>query len=152
MTPVFILIGTMSGTAEMAAEEMSDVLARDARFSPKAIRMEKVDASVFDRPGLFIICTSSYGEGDPPDNAKALFDQLSSERPDLTGVRYGVFGLGDRQHALTFGFGSQKFDELLSSLGADRMVDRDLHDLRSGRYPEEQAVEWLNGWMAAAHV
>ena len=54
-----------------------------------------------------------------PDNAKKLYDALCSEKPDLTGVRYGVFGLGDRTYAETFNFGGKRFDDILSQLGAE---------------------------------
>lgn len=151
-TTVLILVGTMSGTAEMVAEEMADALRRAGGFAPRVIRMERVDASVFRQPALFVLCTSTYGPGDPPDNAKKLYAELTEGQPDLSGVRYGVFGLGDRHHAATFGFGGRKFDELLEKLGATRMVERGLHDMRSGIYPEAQGLDWLTGWIEAARA
>lgn len=148
--PVIILVGTMSGTAEMVAEEMAGALSKAGGFAPRVMRMERVSVAIFAQPALFIICTSTYGSGDPPDNAKALYGELTEGQPDLSGVRYGVFGLGDRQHAATFGFGGRKFDEALAKLGATRMVERGLHDMRSGVYPEEQGLDWLKNWIEAA--
>ena len=37
-----------------------------------------LDHRVFEQPGIFLICTSTYGQGDVPDNAKALYADLLS--------------------------------------------------------------------------
>jgi len=38
---------------------------------------------------LVIFCLSTYGEGDPTDNATEMYNWLKDE-PDLTGLRYTV--------------------------------------------------------------
>ena len=83
-----------------------------------------------------------------PDNARALFQDLGTKRPDLSRVRYGVFGLGDRTYAETFNFGGKKFDDLLTELGAKRVGERHKHDASSGIMPEETALEWCKEWLA----
>jgi MioC protein len=95
---------------------------------------------------VFLICTSTYGQGDVPDNARALYEDLQKKRPDLSKVRYGVFGLGDRTYAETFNFGGKRFDDLLTELGAKRVGERYKHDASSGVLPEETAVEWCQQW------
>ena len=77
-------------------------------------------------------------------------DLLKAKRPDLSRVRYGVFGLGDRTYAETFNFGGKRFDDLLTELGARRIGERVKHDASSGVLPEEMAVEWGAGWLALA--
>jgi MioC protein len=99
---------------------------------------------------VFLVVTSTYGQGDIPDNAKAFFEDLKAKRPDLSRVRYGVFGLGDRTYAETFNFGGKRFDELLAGLGARRIGERVQHDASSGVLPEEMAVEWGERWLALA--
>ena len=83
-----------------------------------------------------------------PDNARALYEQLKTERPNLSQVRYGVFGLGDRTYAETFNFGGKRFDDLLTELGARRIGERHMHDASSGILPEETALEWCQAWLA----
>jgi MioC protein len=102
---------------------------------------------VFSREGVFLICTSTYGQGDVPDNARALYEDLKEKRPDLSQVRYGVFGLGDRTYAETFNFGGKRFDEILTELGAQRIGERHTHDASSGILPEETALEWCQDWL-----
>jgi MioC protein len=97
---------------------------------------------------VFLICTSTYGQGDVPDNARALYEHLQQARPDLSRVRYGVFGLGDRTYAETFNFGGKRFDDILTELGAKRIGERHMHDASSGVLPEETALEWCQAWLA----
>jgi MioC protein len=142
-----ILVGTMTGTAQLVAQEL-ELAWDDGETAVETILMDKLDASAFSREGVFLICTSTYGQGDVPDNARALYEDLKAKRPDLSGVHYGVFGLGDRTYAETFNFGGKRFDELLAELGAHRIGERVQHDAASGVLPEETAAEWGGAWLA----
>jgi MioC protein len=140
-----ILVGTMTGTAQLCAQEMELAL-DDGDTKVTTLMMDGLDSSVFSRDGVFLVCTSTYGQGDVPDNARALYEDLKAKRPDLSHVRYGVFGLGDRTYAETFNFGGKRFDEILSELGAQRVGERYMHDASSGVLPEETALEWCQDW------
>ena len=144
-----LLVGTMTGTAQLVAQEL-ELVWDDGELQVETLLMDKLDASVFARDGIFLIVTSTYGQGDVPDNAKALYEDLKAKRPDLSRVRYGVFGLGDRTYAETFNFGGKRFDDILTELGAQRIGDRVQHDAASGVLPEETAEEWGAGWLALA--
>jgi MioC protein len=142
-----ILVGTMTGTAQLCAQEMELAL-DDGETQVETLMMDELDGSVFARQGVFLICTSTYGQGDVPDNAKPLYEDLQANRPDLSHVRYGVFGLGDRTYAETFNFGGKRFDDILAELGARRIGERHTHDASSGVLPEETALEWCRDWLA----
>jgi MioC protein len=143
---ITILVGTMTGTAQLCAQEMELAL-DDGETQVEAILMDGLDSAVFQRDGLFLICTSTYGQGDVPDNARALYEDLQQKRPDLSRVRYGIFGLGDKTYAETFNYGGKRFDDILSELGAQRIGERYRHDASSGVLPEEKAVEWCQDWL-----
>ena len=98
LTPIniTILVGTMTGTAQLVAQEL-ELAWDDGETKVETLVMDGLDCKVFERPGVFLICTSTYGQGDVPDNAKALYADLQEKRPHLAHVRYGVFGLGDRK-------------------------------------------------------
>ena len=142
---ITLLVGTMTGTAQLCAQEMERAL-EDGDTAVETLLMDKLDASVFARDGVFLVCTSTYGQGDVPDNAKAFYEDLKAKRPDLSAVRYGVFGLGDRTYAETFNFGGKRFDDLLAELGAERVGERYRHDASSGTLPEEMALGWAREW------
>ena len=142
-----ILVGTMTGTAQLVAQEVELTLdGDDARVRTKP--MDGLDASAFSEGGLFLVCSSTYGQGDVPDNAKNLYESLKSIRPDLSGVQYGVIALGDRTYAETFCNGGRRFDAILSELGARRIGEIMLHDASAGTMPEELAVAWAIEWIA----
>jgi len=144
-----LLVGTMTGTAQLVAQEL-ELVWDDGELQVETLLMDQLDSTVFDREGVFLIVTSTYGQGDVPDNAKNLYEDLKAKRPDLARVRYGVFGLGDRTYAETFNFGGKRFDDLLQELGARRIGERVQHDASSGVLPEETAEEWGAGWLALA--
>jgi len=143
---ITILVGTMTGTAEMVAQEVQTAL--EAAGHQATIKvMDGLDARVFQGGGTFLICTSTYGQGDVPDNAQALFNSLESEKPNLADVMYGVIALGDRTYKDTYCHGGIRFDKLLSELGARRAGDILTHDASSGTLPEEVAAQWVVPWV-----
>lgn len=141
-----ILVGTQTGIAQLVAQEIELRLDGEG-FRIRTLLMDDIDADVFDG-GLFLVCSSTYGQGDVPDGAKPFYEALQQNRPDLSQVRYGVIALGDRTYAETFCFGGKKFDKLLGELGALRIGEVMLHDASSGNLPEEEAAEWIEGWAA----
>jgi len=142
-----LLVGTMTGTAQLVAQELELTLDDgDTRVQIKL--MDGLDAGAFAGGGLFLICSSTYGQGDVPDNAKNLYESLQTVRPDLSSVRYGVIALGDRTYAETFCNGGKRFDAILSELGARRIGEVMLHDASAGTMPEEVAVAWAADWIA----
>ncbi|MEQ1881366.1 MAG: flavodoxin domain-containing protein [Burkholderiales bacterium] len=144
---LIVLVGTMTGTAQLVAQEL-ELLYGDDDACIRVMLMDGLEAKIFSEGGLFLICTSTYGQGDVPDNAKQLFESLQSSRPALTQVEYGVIGLGDRTYAETFCFGGKRFDQLLSELGARRIGEPMLHDASAGTMAEEVAAEWAQEWLA----
>jgi MioC protein len=144
---IHILVGTMTGTAQLVAQELELAFA-DEDLAIDIALMDALDHRVFERPGVFLICTSTYGHGDVPDNAKALFADLTTRRPDLSQVRYGVFALGDRTHVGTFCHGGKHFDDALSTLGARRCGAVEQHDASGGTLAEDAVMEWFPGWVA----
>ena len=144
-----ILVGTMTGTAQLVAQELQ-LFWEDDDTVVEVLQMDGLDAGVFSREGVFLVCTSTYGQGDVPDNAKTFYDALCRDKPELSQVRYGVFGLGDRTYAETFNFGGKRFDDLLTALGAKRIGERVQHNASSGEMPEDTALEWGAAWLALA--
>ncbi len=143
---ITILVGTMTGTAEMVAQEVQQALETAGhRVTIKV--MDGLDARVFQGGGTFLICTSTYGAGDVPDNAQVLFNSLETEKPNLSNITYGVIALGDRTYKDTFCQGGIRFDQMLTELGARRAGEILMHDASSGSLPEELAAQWIVPWV-----
>lgn len=142
-----ILVGTMTGNAQFVAHELELALGDDDTRVQVRL-MDGLDSGVLCTGSLFLICTSTYGQGDVPDNAKQLYEGLLSERPDLSNVHYGVIALGDRTYTETFCNGGRRFDAILAELGARRIGEICIHDASSGVMAEEAALEWAGPWLA----
>lgn len=143
---ITILVGTMTGTADMVAQEVQQVM-DSAGHQATIEMMDDLDASIFERGGTFLICTSTYGNGDVPDNAQNLFSSLETEKPNLANVTYGIIALGDTTYKGTFCQGGKRFDQLLTELGAKRAGEMLMHDASSGTLPEELAAQWVGPWV-----
>ena len=81
-----------------------------------------------------------------PTTRRRSINSLETEKPDLTGVTYGVIALGDRTYKDTYCHGGIRFDELLTQLGARRAGEILFHDASSGTLPEEVAAQWVVPW------
>jgi MioC protein len=144
---ITILVGTMTGTAEIVAGDVKKALEADGH-RVEVLMMDNLKADVFQRPGAFLICTSTYGQGDVPDNARAFFEDLQAKRPNLTGRYFGVLGLGDSTYADTYNNGGKQFDDLLAELGAERVCERMQHNASGPDLPEDQGVAWAADYVS----
>jgi len=121
-TPLLVLFGSNTGSAEAFAER----IASDARTQGYAAEVGPLDDHAGSLPadGAVAIVTASY-EGHPPDNAKQFAAWLDALAPGaLKGVRYAVFGCGNRQWARTYQAVPKRFDAALEAAGATRVRDR----------------------------
>ena len=148
-----ILVGTMTSTADYVAQAIQMDCA-DLIDDIEVHLMDTLDISVFNeanaKDAIYLICSSTYGQGDVPDNARALYESMDANPQFLGHVRYGVIALGDRTYLQTFCFGGKKFDERLQDLGAQRIGDVWCHDASSGTMPESEGAEWCRQWLTLA--
>ena len=148
-----ILVGTMTSTAYYVAQAIQMDCA-DLVNAIEIVMMDDLGISVFDEEkandAIYLICTSTYGSGDVPDNARALYESMSATPQFLGHIRYGVIALGDRTYMQTFCFGGKKFDERLADLGAQRIGEVWCHDASSGTMPETEGTEWCRQWLIDA--
>lgn len=145
-----ILVGTVTGNALSVAQAIelscTDLVA-DIAVQP----MDGLDIGVFEEDALFLVCTSTTGAGDVPDNAQALYASLLNEPRYLGSVRYGLIALGDAgAHAATFVEGGLKFDAALQDLGAKRIGEVFTHDASGDEDAETAGVQWCRAWLAQA--
>ncbi|HYB55079.1 MAG TPA: flavodoxin domain-containing protein [Alphaproteobacteria bacterium] len=147
MADILILVGTESGNAQMVADLLKDELAKDGH----AVEVEaktKGGAARLARPGVVLVCCSTHGEGELPENIRPLYDELARTRPDLSHLRYGVIALGDQSYRETFCRGGKTIDALFASLGAERIGERLEIDACTQPLPDEEALDWAKEWVS----
>ncbi|NRF65930.1 cytochrome P450 [Aquincola sp. S2] len=121
-TPLLVLYGSNAGSAEAFAGR----IANEAQAHGYSAQVGTLDefAGRLPADGAVVIVTASY-EGQPPDNARRFAAWLESLGPGaLNGVRYAVFGCGNRQWARTFQAVPKRFDAALEAAGAARIAAR----------------------------
>jgi len=121
-TPLLVLYGGNSGSCEAFAQRIGG----DAAAQGYAPVVAPLDDHVgrLPRDGAVVVVTSSY-EGQPPDNARRFVDWIETlAAGDLAGVRYAVFGSGNRQWARTYQAIPKRVDAALEAAGAARFKPR----------------------------
>ncbi len=145
MRTAAVLVATMTGTAELVAEEVAAVV-------PQAtvLPMDNLHAASLTDLDDFIVVSSTYGHGDIPDNGQAFYASVQEALPDLAGKRFAVFALGDMTYADTFCHAGIAWDTLFASCGAERMAPLCCHDASAGTLPEDIAQGWAANLYAAS--
>ncbi len=131
-----IYYGTMTGNAESLARRAYE-RALNTAWAARLQNLSEVRPTELDGPTLFIV--STWGDGEPPADATDFWYDLEKAALDLTGLRYAVLGLGDRDYP-EFNAFARNLDERLNALGARRIHDRIEADIDyEGTYEEWEA-------------
>ncbi|MEZ6967858.1 assimilatory sulfite reductase (NADPH) flavoprotein subunit [Aeromonas sp. S11(2024)] len=117
-----ILYGSQTGNAkgvataikaQAEARGLPVTLASMADYKPKQLKKES----------HLLVVVSTYGEGEPPESAVDLFEQLKKGKiGKLDGLKFAVLGLGDSSYEFFCQTGKD-FDDFLAKAGAERIYE-----------------------------
>jgi flavodoxin len=144
---IHFLFGTETGSAEILCEDIEADLGSgfDCTITP----MADVDPADLKAETFYMFVTSTYGNGDLPSMAQPFADALDETQPDLSHVRFAIFGLGDMVFSETFAQGSEQLMDKLKERGAQMVGERGIHDASTAEMPEDIAVPWAHGILSA---
>lgn len=144
MADITLISGSTLGSAEYVADHLAEKL-EEAGFSTETLHGPELEELKME--GIWLLVASTHGAGELPDNILPLFDAIKEQQPDLSQLRYGAVGIGNREYDLFCG-AIDLFDDLLVSLGASRIGDVFKIDVLQHEIPEDPAGEWVESWKA----
>lgn len=119
---LIVAYGTDMGNAEDAAMSFVEAL-EVVGIEACAIELNQVDVADLQSASHFIAVTSTFGDGEFPDNAVLFWEALSGDTDRLEHLSFAVLALGDISYDLFCNAG-KLLDERLEVLGATRLADR----------------------------
>jgi sulfite reductase (NADPH) flavoprotein alpha-component len=138
LQPLTILFGSQTGTAEGLAKKAAKEAGKRG-FAPTVLDMAQTDVARLATERNLLVIVSTYGDGEPPDSAKALHSALAPAATALPGVRFSVCALGDTNYTQFCQCGKD-FDAYLEKSGAVRVGPRVDCDLEY----EAKFTAWLD--------
>merc|ERR1712137_1390676 len=136
-----IFFGSQTGTAQDFAWQLMTRATKE-HFKVEMYDLEDFEPHLILDGTVSVFIVSTYGEGDPTDNAQEFVTWLENEvaqKHDLSSCRFVVFGLGNSVYERYNTVGKNVF-YLLSEGGASALMDWALWDDDEGI--ESEFIEW----------
>lgn len=139
--PLLILFGSQTGTAEKLARLVAGE-SKKGGFDPRVVDAAAHATIDWTQAVNLLVITSTYGDGEMPDNAQAFWGWLQTDAAGaLAHLQFSVLALGDTNYE-QFCAAGKRIDARLEQIGAKRIAARIDCDL------EYQAA--ANAWIEAA--
>ncbi|MFK3777098.1 sulfite reductase subunit alpha [Agrobacterium sp. NPDC089420] len=133
-----ILFGTQTGNAEALAMDIA-AAARAQGMQPVVTALDDVAMDSLGSMKRVIVVTSTYGEGEMPDNAQLFWEALAADgAPRLDEMNFAVLALGDTGYD-GFCQAGKLIDTRFEQLGGKRMKTRIDCDIDF----EDAAASWI---------
>ncbi len=133
-----IFFGSQTGNAAELAEKTAKKAVAYG-LEPQVIDMDGYDESQFSNHKRILIITSTWGEGEMPDNAENLWNSTNANNPSLKGVHHSVCAIGDSSYD-EFCKAGTDWDDKFKALGATEILKIQLCDVDY----EAPWLEWVD--------
>ncbi|WP_216330490.1 sulfite reductase subunit alpha [Rhizobium sp. X9] len=142
-----VLVGTQTGNAEALAMDIA-AAARAQGMQPVVTALDDVSMAGLSGMKRVIVVTSTYGEGEMPDNAQLFWESLAAENaPRLDEMNFAVLALGDTGYD-GFCQAGKLIDTRFEQLGGKRMKTRIDCDIDF----EDAAAAWIGETLPLARA
>ncbi|XP_068011019.1 nitric oxide synthase, inducible [Melanerpes formicivorus] len=116
---VTVIYATETGKSETLANNLCSLF--NCAFSTKILPMDEYNICDLEEETLLLVVTSTFGNGDSPNNGKTLKNSLLTLKQLRKKIRYAVFGLGSSMYPEFCAF-AHTIDQKLAQLGASQLT------------------------------
>ena len=140
MSSFQIIVGSMLGGTEYVAEACEETLL--ALKHQTTLHLQPNFEQINSNDQTWLICTSTHGAGDFPDNIQNFVEDLKNTTVDLSPVNFMIIGIGDSNYD-TFCKAATNLKNIMLSKGCKEKVKIKTLDMREEIDPEDLAQQWL---------
>ena len=140
MANIQIIVGSMLGGTEYVAEACQEAL--NALNHQTEIHFQPSFSEISHENTFWLICTSTHGAGDYPDNIQNFVADLESSNEDLSTLKYWVIGTGDTSYD-TYCYAAKNISKLLKTKGCKELVELKTLNILDDEDQEEVAQQWI---------
>jgi len=150
---ISIYYGSQSGTCEYLSFNLKSSLEEKYKLNINCNSLNNFDFSIKNDGNVFIIITSTFGNGDSPENASQFWRYIKNRKLNneyFKNMKYIILGLGDSNYTHYCGF-AKKIDKRLLELNASKIYDTCCIDSAVNQ-SEEQFDIWTSKIIGALNV
>lgn len=141
MSSFQIIVGSMLGGSEYVAEACQETLEQLGHQTSLHLAPNFSEIPYQDQ--TWLICTSTHGAGEYPDNLQAFVADLENTQNDLSTTKFCVIALGNSSYD-TYCQAGINIENLLITKGCNKTIKIKMLDMSQEIDPEEVSIEWLN--------
>ena len=141
MAQIDIIVGSMLGGTEYVAEACEETL--QALGHTTTLHLQPRFEEISKESDIWLICTSTHGAGDYPDNFISFASDLKNDDQDLSTIKSLIIGVGDSSYD-TFCFAAKNINKLLNTKGCINIKEPMYIDMQQDIDPEDHAQEWIS--------
>ena len=140
MSSFQIIVGSMLGGTEYVAEACEETLQSlghetQLHLQPKFDEITSINQT-------WLVCTSTHGAGDYPDNIQSFVKDLTNNDQNLSSVKLIVLGIGDSNYD-TYCNAAKNITKHLKSKGCKEISQLKTLDMSQDIDPEMLAQQWI---------
>lgn len=143
MKTIHLITGSTLGGAEYVADHLNDVLSSQG-FTVSLFNQATL-SDIQSAENLLVV-TSTHGAGELPENIQPLFDDITTQKPDFSAMKFGVIGLGSSDYD-TFCNAVNIVTEILTASGATTVCEPLRIDVVNNFDHDGSAEEWLPSFL-----
>lgn len=148
MSSFQIIVGSMLGGTEYVAEACEEQLntldhQTNLHLKPDLTTiLNDTFAQNTSKKSIWLICTSTHGAGELPDNIQAFVRDLKDCEQDLSSISFMIIAIGDSSYD-TFCKAGKDINSLLITKSCNKLSEIKMLDMSQDIDPELLAQQWL---------